>query len=261
MSSTNGKVKVYKNPDRNRTVAYKPYVPQYQQMGVEPEEYRSPLAPGYNIPKPAPGSTDNPRAPRAHVRRQQPYAEAVPSPIGRGKGPIPNVGNNMEQTWSSVDGDIIDDISHVNPDQPMVDNNEYVSAAAFGLPDDSVLEISDEEEADESEEELPELDEAANPPRKQFTSDSEEKSFLTENELQNALKEEYTTTVLKQLEEDEFLILVNGAAICSGPADYIQEQTRAMVFGEHELYHGNPVPVDDIIVLKRVKVKVGVFLE
>lgn len=260
MSSTNGKVKVYKNPDRNRTVAYKPYVPQYQQMGVEPEEYRSPLAPGYNIPKPAPGSTDNPRAPRAHVRRQQPYAEAVPSPIGRGKGPIPNVGNNMEQTWSSVDGDIIDDISHVNPDQPMVDNNEYVSAAAFGLPDDSVLEIPDEE-ADESEEELPELDEAANPPRKQFTSDSEEKSFLTENELQNALKEEYTTTVLKQLEEDEFLILVNGAAICSGPADYIQEQTRAMVFGEHELYHGNPVPVDDIIVLKRVKVKVGVFLE
>jgi hypothetical protein len=254
--STNGKVKVYKNPERQRTVAYKPYVPQYQQMGVEPEEYRSPLAPGYSIPKPAPGSKDNPRAPRAHIRRQQPYAEAVPSPIGRGKGPIPNVGNNMEQTWSSVDGEIIDDIS-VDTSQPMVDNNEFVSAAALGLPEDSVLEIQEEEV--EPEEELPTLDEVANPPPKKFTS--EEKTFLTENELHNALKEEYTTTVLKQLEEEEFLLLVNGDAVCSGPSDYIQEQTRAMVFGEHELYHGNPVPVDDIVVLKRVKIKVGVFLE
>jgi hypothetical protein len=258
--STNGKVKIYKNPERKRTVSYKPYVPQYQQLGVEPEEYKSPLSPGYSIPKPAPGSSVNPRAPRAHIRRQQPYAEAVPSPIGRGKGPIPNVGNNMEQTWSGVDGEIIDDISGVDPDQPMVDNNEFVSAASLGLPDDSVMEVEDDESEQEPEEVLPELDEVANPPHKKFRADYE-KSFLTENELQNALKEEYTTTVLKQLEEEEFLLLVDGAVICSGPADYIQEQTRAMVFGEHDLYHGNPVPVDDIVVLKRVKIKVGVFLE
>lgn len=260
--STNGKVKIYKNPERSRTTTYTPYVPQYQQLGVEPEEYRSPLTPGYNIPKPSPGSKDNPRTPRAHIR-QQPYAEAVPSPIGRGKGPIPNVGNNMEQTWSGVDGEIVDDISGVDPDRPMVDNNEFVSAAALGLPDDSDME-----------EELPALDEAMNPPRKKFTTQSHnvpeyeesvseetEKSFLTENELQNALKEEYTTTVIKQLEEEDYLLLVSGTVVCSGPSEYIQEQTRSMVFGEHEWYHGNPVSVDDIIVLKRIKIKVGVFLE
>lgn len=232
---SNEKVKFYKNPSRNRVEAHTPYVPQYQLRGIEPEEYKSPLSANYSPPKLSPGSQINPRSPKPHVR--QPYAEAIPSPIGRGRGPIPNVGNNIEQTWSSVDGEIIDDISELEQDQTMVDNNEFVSAAALGLPDDSVLEV--EEELD----------------------DVEEKSFLTENELQNALKEEYTTTVLKQLDEDEYLLLVDGAAICSGPLEHIQNQTKALVFGEHDLYNKNPVSVDDIVVIKRVRIKVGVFLD
>lgn len=248
--STDKKVKVYKNPARNRPEPHKQYVPQYQLMGVEPDEYKSPLTPGYK-PEVAAPSTDNPRAPRAVVR--QPYAEAVPSPIGRGRGLLPNVGNNMEQTWSGVDG-VIDDLT-VEPDQTMVDNNEYVSAAALGLPEETEEEI------------LPQLDEVANPPRKFFTSQPpapaqpEEKTFLTKNELENALSEEYLSTVIKQLEEEDYLLLVSGQAICSGPEEYVQEQTRLLIFGEHELYGGNPVSVDDIVVIKRAKIKVGVFLE
>ncbi len=246
--STDKKVKVYKNPARNRPETHKQYVPQYQLMGVEPEEYKSPLSAGYKPDVAAP-STDNPRAPRAVVR--QPYAEAVSSPIGRGRGLLPNVGNNMEQTWSGVDA-VIDDLT-VEQDQAMVDNNEYVSAAALGLPEEMEEEI------------LPQLDEVANPPRKFFSKQPveqpEEKSFLTKDELENALSEEYLSTVIKQLEEEDYLLLVSGQAICSGPEEYVQEQTRLLIFGEHDLYGGNPVSVDDIVVIKRAKIKVGVFLE
>lgn len=227
MSAT--KIKFYKNPDRNRNaVVHKPYVPQYQVMGVEPIGTKSsnPVIQHLNN-----GPQDNPRLPRPAIR-QQPYAEVVDSPIGRGRGPLPNVGNNMEQTWSSVDGEIVDDITDkLNPNHPMVDNNDIVSANALGL-------------TEEVEEDIP----------------SSNEGFLNENVLQNALQEDFLTKVIKQLEEDEYCILVEGNPICSGPYEYIEEQTRALVFGEHELYSGNPVSSDDIIVIKRAKIKVGVFL-
>lgn len=232
------KVKIYKNAERDKPETYKPYVPQYQVMGVEPMEYKSPLIVGNNIPKPSPGSTDNPREPRPHMR-QQAYAEAVPSPIGRGKGPIPNVGNNMEQTWSGVDGEIVDDISNsLDHNHKMIDNNEFVNANTLGLTDNEYLE----------EKILPRNNEAAT------------NSFLSENALQKALKEDKLSNIFKELEEDEYCILVAGTPICSGPSDYVQEQTRALVFGEHELYSGNPISTDDIVVIKRVSIKVGVFL-
>jgi len=230
--STNGKIKVYKNPARNSSEPRQQYVPEYQMRGIDPEQYKSPVPPGSQIMVQSTNKVD-PRSVRPVMR--QPYAEAVPSPIGRGRGPLPNVGNNLEQTWSSVDSEIIDDISNVDLDRPMIDNNEFVSEEALGFPEDSV-------------------DEDYMQPK------TEAKSFLTENDLQDVLKDEYLTTVIKQLEEDEYLLLVEGATVCSGPLDYIQSETTKLVFGEHELYHKNPVSVDDILVIKRIKIKVGVFL-
>lgn len=257
MSST--KVKVYKNPERNRPANLKPYVPQYQLMGVEPEEYHSPLAPGYasKFARPQPLPKDNPRAPKPAVRRQ-PYAKPTPSPIGRGRGLLPNVGNNVEQTWSGVDGEIIDDLTEpLDPNQEMVDNNDFMTDEALGLPpSDEPMLVEEETESPsyevEIEEEESEEDEKKDPA---------EKNFLDGNELQNALKDEYLSAVVKNLEEDEYLLVVDGSAICSGPMEDIQEQARALVFGEHPLCGGNPMPIDDIIVLKRAKVKVGLFLE
>lgn len=231
---TDRKVKVYKNPERNRPETFKPYVPQYQLLGREPEEYKSPLSPGYQMGVVRNPQKVNPRDPRPAVR--QPYAETVPSPVGRGRGQLPNVGNNVEQTWSSVDGGlVIDDITElVDSDQTMVDNNEYVSAAALGLPEDSV-EVE------------------------QFVE--EPQSFLTQDQLKEALEQDELTGIIKDLQEDEYLLLVSGQAICSGSQEQVEEEARLLVFGEHEVYGGNPVSVDDIIVIKRTKIKVGVFLE
>ena len=231
------KVKVYKNPARAKSDTFKPYIPQYQTRGIEPEEYVSPLAPNYSlVVKSESLPKDNPRAPRAVVR--QPYAEAVPSPIGRGKGPVPNVGNNMEHTWSSIDGEIIDDISsNLEENHPMIDNNEFVTPVALELSEEpNVLEVP-------------------------VVSEPESNNFLTEEELKDALKEEDLHSILGKLGEGDYLLLVSGVAICSGSLDDIEDVTRDLIFGEHELCDGNSVPADDIIVIKRVKIKVGVFLE
>jgi hypothetical protein len=246
MSNT-GKVKLYKNKDRNKPADLKPYVPQYQIMGVEPEEFHGKAEVGTPvILKRKPLPNDNPRAPRPLI--QQPYAEPVPSPIGRGRGLLPNVGNNMEQTWSGIDGEIIDDVK-LDSDHPMVDNNEFVSTAALGIQeqaDDDMMEVEEEENSEV---------------QSTFPVDDEEKTFLTENQLQAALKEEYLSKIVQNLEEEEYLILVDGISVCSGPLESVQQQARGLVFGEHPLYNGNPVSIDDIIILKRVKVKIGLFLE
>lgn len=235
---TDSKVKLYKNPARSKPEHRKAYTPQYQIMGVEPEEFKSAITPAHNVhvlAKPQ-QTADNPRTRTPGMR--QPYAESVTSPIGRGRGPIPNVGNNMEQTWSSVDGEIVDDISEeIDSGHPMVDNNDFVSAAALGI-----------------QEELPALDEVANPPPKKFVA--QQKPTVTSTPDADDL-----TGILHNLSEGDYLLVVDGVAVCSGPVEEIQEQARLLVFGEHEMCDGNPIPVDDIVVIKRIPIKVGLFLE
>ncbi len=233
------KVKIYKNPDRSKPEKRVSYTPQYQVMGVEPEEYKSAIAPGMPVaipPAPLPPTSDNPRTRKPGIR--QSYAETTASPVGRGKGPVPNVGNNMEHTWSSVDGEIVDDVS-LNEDHPMIDNNEFVTEEALGV-------------SQNFREKLPSLDEVKNPPPKRFISPP---ATTTTSDVDDVLP------ILYNLAEGDYLLVVNGVAVCSGPVIEIQEQARLLVFGEHEICDGNPIPVDDIVVVKRVPIKVGLFLD
>lgn len=226
-------VKIYKNRARENPITTIPYTPQYQQRGIEPEEVKSTLVTDY-VSTPIPPSMDNPRAPRAVIR--QPYAEASPSPIGRGKGPVPNVGNNLEHTWSSVDGEIVDDISEeMSQDQPMIDNNDFVTAAAFGISEQEIL---------------PVLDEIINP---------QPKKFMTQNELQEVV--DSNQSMLLSLKENDYLLLIDGVEIYSGLLEDVQKQVRDLLFGDHESYNDDPISIDDILVIKRVKINVGVFLE
>lgn len=230
-------VKIYKNPDRSKPEKRVSYTPQYQVMGVEPEEYKSAIAPMAQVPvaQPQP-QADNPRTRKPGIR--QSYAETTASPVGRGKGPVPNVGNNMEHTWSSVDGEIVDDVS-INGDHPMIDNNEFVTEEALGV-------------SQNFHEELPSLDEVKNPTSKRFISPPVAAATPDADDV---------LPILYGLAEGDYLLIVNGVAVCSGPVTEIQEQARLLVFGEHEICDGNPIPVDDIVVIKRVPIKVGLFLE
>ncbi len=238
MSDTNGKVKTYhKNPERDKPVTPKPYVPQYQVRGVEPGVYQGAVVPdGTPVARP---NADNPRLKRSPIR--QPYAEATSSPIGAGRGPVPNVGNNMEHTWSSVDGEIIDDLSgeEIDPNQSMIDNNEFVTEAALGFRNGPTA--------------------ADLRPQTEYRP-----AAMLEQEVQairQTTNQEDLVPILADLSYEDYLLIVSGVPVCSGPKEEIEDQARALVFGEHEMCDGNPVPVDDIIILKRVKVKVGLFLE
>jgi hypothetical protein len=231
---SNDKIKTYRNRERGLSADYKPYVPQYQVLGVEPGEYKSAVLPD-TVQVAAKPQEENPRARKVAVR--QPYAESVPSPVGRGRGPIPNVGNNVEHTWSSVDGDIVDDLSgdeNLDPDHPMIDNNDFVSPTSLGM----------------FQETLPMLDEVEVPPRKKFT----------QAEVSSPLEEDLFP-VVRDLEEGSYLLIVNGVPVCSGPREEIEDQAKALIFGEHEICDGNPIPDDDIVIIKRVPIKIGLFLE
>jgi hypothetical protein len=208
-----GKIKVYKNKAREVPEKFIAYVPQYQALGIEPHEYKSPNM-GTETYLTVKKTTSEQKPP---VMVRQPYAEAVPSPVGRGRGPLPNIGNNVEQSWSGVDEELIDDVS-LDPNHPMIDNNEYVSNKALGLP--------------------PSLESPAKP--------AEHNSPLMET--------------LQDLEEDNYILFLKNSPLCSGPLEYVQEQTTALVFGEHESFKNTLFSLDDILVFKRIKLKVGVFL-
>jgi len=236
-------VKIYKNRDRkNVSSDYKPYVPQYQIEGKDPHKHNSAVVPfNSKVARPSPV---NPREKRPPFR--QPYAVATPSPVGR--GPVPNVGNNMEHTWSSVDGEVVDDLSGeiASPDEPMIDNNDFVSEEAMGyqsgitagdIPSQFKPQNVQIEEGGYEENEMM-------PQRHEFDSEAGD-----------------LFTIVSDLEDESFLLIVAGTPLCSGPKVEVEEQARALVFGDHELCDGNEVPIDDIIILKRVKVKVGLYLE
>jgi hypothetical protein len=225
---SNERVKTYRNHKRQISEKYTPYVPQYQVWGVEPNEYKSAV-----VSKNQQVKTTTPKEAIQRVRKvgvRQPYAESVPSPLGRGNGPIPNVGNNVEHTWSSVDGEIVDDLSGpIDPNHPMVDNNDVVSNDALGVS-----------------KKLSMLNEPQNPQQLTPHMPSVEEDLFP---------------VVRDLEEGAYLLIVSGVPICSGPKEEIEEQARALIFGEHELSDGNPIPDDDIVIIKRVPIKIGLFLE
>lgn len=227
--SDDKKIKIYKNPKRNVKETYVKYVPQYQIAGVEPEEMKKTIVPPNMIAVKAKPSVDNPRLPRPAIR--QSYAEVTNSPIGTGKSPVPNVGNNLEHTWAGINEELVDDLSDDMSNHPMIDNNEFVTNQALGLSEDDQLEV-------------------------------QEKLSLENNNLTeiNATNEDIAN-IISNLDDQDYLLIINGTAVCSGTMEDIQDQTRLLVFGEHPICDGNPIPVDDIVIIKKIPIKVGLFIE
>lgn len=134
----NNKVKLYKNPNRQHNENHKQYVPQYQLLGIEPQEINGfsnaphkPVVLNSKIEDET--SNLNPRVRNIGIR--QPYAEPGEIPVKLNAGQVPNVGNNMEHAWTEFGEEkIIDDLDH-----PMIDNNDYVTEAALGFKEEKVL--------------------------------------------------------------------------------------------------------------------------
>lgn len=236
--------KYFKNPERAKVTPFQNYVPRYQLMGITPAPAATgeiAVHKGYaetdlghrNIPFAArvlPKAADpkliagKDRYPKT---RNVPYAEPVEmsSDIIRNVT-LPNVGNNVENTWSGMDGLIIDEENNyatVDKNQSMIDNNFDDENNYLDIPQ--------------------ELEEAPLP----------------------LIEVEDTVTVFDAAQlnigYNEYVLAVKGEIISTGPMDQIQEEVRELVFNEHPLSGENVISTDDIIVLKRIKIKVGVFIE
>lgn len=199
-----------------------PYIPQYKLLEVEPLVIKSGLVAELNPQTPRSQNMnqgDNPRTKQIGIR--QPYAKVEDSPLGM--GPVPNIGNNMEHMWAGVDEEIIDDVSglHIDMSAKMIDNNDFVSDPALGLP-----------------------------------KTNNNVFIQTEPDIESSFIEKFS-----QLNEGDYLLIVKEVCLCSGSAQLIQEEARLLVFGEHKLCEGQSIPVEDLMIIKRVPIKIGLFID
>ena len=210
-----GKIKLYKNSARKREEAYSPYVPQWQQMGVEPSSQ--------------PQNTVISRSGKLHQTNykpvMQPYANENTPAVGRNK-PIPNVGNNIEQAWSSIDNrEVFDDLnySQLSDNENLVDNNDYVTEQALGIENMRQPQV---------------IGAAAR------NSDDDD-----------------INTIIQSLSGDSYLLIVDDIPFCSGTKEDVESQASLLVFGEHEYCDGQPIEVERICILKKINLKVGLFID
>jgi len=214
-------VKFYKNPYRNSSSSNEeksePYVPNYKIMGIDEELLASKLENSSDFVKLQNHQEDdgsNPRLRKLSIRQE------TNEPNRQNSGGLVNVGNNMDYTWSGVDGEIFDDISSVvlDSNKEMIDNNDFVEV-----------------------------------------SGSIEKNI---NNFKESLTEEFRqkSSSFNLLNEDDYILMIDHTVIAVGSAKDIEEQANLLVFGDHEICDGNPIPAENILVLKRVKINIGLFL-
>lgn len=230
------KTKYFKNPDRDIPKPFQPYIPQWQLLGKEPTGMTAGKVPTVStqtqLTKHAPFiSYLNPKVrPVPAIGQNVPFAETGSATIGH--APLPNVGNNVENTWAGIDGMLVDDVGDqvkIDINQPMIDNN-----------DDDLNNYLH----------IPKVLGSAPAPQMQEVENQEEEDDLATH-LEVALRHP----------EGESVLVVRGEIISVGTTASIQEEVRSLIFEEHPLSKDNNITIDDIVVLKRVKIKVGVFLE
>ena len=59
----------------------------------------------------------------------------------------------------------------------------------------------------------------------------------------------------------DYILMVFGKFILSGSINAIEGRIKSILYGEDESFNGTGVKLDDIVVLKRMQIKVGVFVD
>jgi len=220
--------KIYKNPERKKGGEPNAghYTPQYKQMGIIPEEIggkgKFNISPITNAHQNY-SEDNNPRTRLPSIRQN--YTEKPKESLN---GDVPNVGNNMEHSWSGVDEEIIDDL-FLESDHQMIDNNELVDIEKIQNHNYMIVE------------DLESLQKGT-------------------KEVEQDLKCADLDSILLA-DEGSYILIVGDAIIQTGSLEQVQQTAASLVFGEHEMCQGNAVPVDNVVVLKKVNIKVGLFLE
>lgn len=59
----------------------------------------------------------------------------------------------------------------------------------------------------------------------------------------------------------EYVLMVMGRVLCSGSEEYVLSQARSVLYKEHPSFKDQNISSDDLIVFKRILLKIGVFLD
>jgi hypothetical protein len=62
------------------------------------------------------------------------------------------------------------------------------------------------------------------------------------------------------LENNDYLLLVDGALLTSGTKDEIELQVSQLIYGDHSKFESKVDP-DNILVYKKINIKIGIFLD
>ncbi len=130
---------------------------------------------------------------------------------------------------------------------PNINNQEQSWVSITGVTDTVSPELTIDNNEFYTDEALKNINNAYNTPNIKKQAQKEEKDDLYK--------------FLASLEDDEYLLFINGIPVCSGYLLDIQDQAEKFVSGSHELSLNNPIDLDDILIIKKVKIKFGLFLE
>jgi hypothetical protein len=74
-------------------------------------------------------------------------------------------------------------------------------------------------------------------------------------------KEPEHVAIPEQPKVGDYILMVMGKMIASGTLDIVQSRVKSIMYGDDIAFRGMNVNADDIVVLKRVGIKIGVFLD
>lgn len=78
--------------------------------------------------------------------------------------------------------------------------------------------------------------------------------------MQNKVTDDLYKTVAS-IDENEYLLFIDGVPVCAGSILDVQEQAEKFISGTHELSLNQPIDIESLMVIKKVKINFGLFLE
>jgi hypothetical protein len=237
---------------------YKPYVPQYKQMGMEPI-----VMPNRKLPAGSTSVGNQPQSPvvlqipnktreaRSIIPANVPYAETVP----QRSVPLMNVGNNIETGWTTTGSFSTTEANEtIDPNRPMVDNNEFIQyPPAQGSPmyqmplNNNAIGVPSRTSAASSKQEW------QYPPTQslqyEYTPPTQQPAFRPPIKVESSQVNQVIPNV------GDYMLLLNGNTILIGSKQDVQLKAFELLTDEN-----NPTSSDDLIFLKRVDFAVGVAL-
>lgn len=112
-----------------------------------------------------------------------------------------------------------------------------------------------------------------NPYQRAFMGDNPPPSFLNqvlsappsmiedETALPHFPRKEHPKTKKDPLKIGECILMIDGKIILTGSMEEVLKEARSILYGENEQFESAVIAIDDIIILKRMNLKVGVFLD